>query len=308
MKLFQTEQALELIAKDLTDVTSNYRLVKTFLPTRATSGSAGYDIRACIQEPITIHAGETVRIPTGFHLQTEDPSLVGSLHVRSSTGIKKGLILANSTGIVDADYPDQWYVFLHNLREEVVQVFPGERIAQVIFTKVEHLQELQEHSLDMERVGGIGSTNKKRSFKMTEINKVLKERGNRYGTFEGNATLSQDFKSLFKNHRRLIGKQDLPSVQKEAVDMILHKLSRIANGDATYVDNWVDIAGYAQLVVSTLTGESFKEKADTLSKSDKAALLSLVDTYLKTFRLSNEEATALFIPIEQKLKDAINLT
>ncbi len=160
MKLFQTEQALSLIANGLTDVSDKDTLVTTFLPTRATKGSAGYDIRAAIQKPVTIYAGETIRIPTGFHLQTENPSIVGKVYVRSSIGIKKGLVLVNGTGIIDADYPDQWYVFLHNLREEAVTIVPGQRIAQVVFTPVVHLQELQEHSLQEERTGGIGSTNK----------------------------------------------------------------------------------------------------------------------------------------------------
>lgn len=159
MKLFQTEQALELIANGLTDVSDKDALVTTFLPTRATFGSAGYDIRACIQEPVTIYAGETVRIPTGFHLQTEDPSIVGKCYVRSSIGVKKGLCLVNGTGIVDADYPDEWFVFLHNLREASATIVPGQRIAQVVFTPVVHLEALQEHSLETERVGGIGSTN-----------------------------------------------------------------------------------------------------------------------------------------------------
>jgi dUTP pyrophosphatase len=160
MKLFQTEQAQELIANGLCDPSKPEEVVTTFLPTRATSGSAGYDIRACIFKPVTINAGETVKIPTGFHLQTEDPSIVGSVHVRSSIGIKKGLILANATGIIDADYPDQWFVFLHNLRTTAVTIVPGERIAQVVFTPVVHLAELQEHSFEKERTGGLGSTDK----------------------------------------------------------------------------------------------------------------------------------------------------
>ena len=159
MKLSQTQQALDLIANGLTDVSDRDTLVTTFLPTRATSGSAGYDIRACIQEPVTIYSEEAVRLPTGFHLQTEDHSIVGLVFVRSSVGIKLGLILSNAVGVIDADYPDQWLVTLHNLREQAVTIVPGQRIAQVVFTPVVHLEELQGHSLECKRVGGVGSTN-----------------------------------------------------------------------------------------------------------------------------------------------------
>lgn len=91
---------------------------------------------------------------------------------------------------------------------------------------------------------------------MSDVIAVLEERGNRYGTFEGNATLTQDLTNILRNHRRVIGKQDLPSVQQEALEMILHKISRIINGDPEYADNWVDICGYSQLVVDHLNEQT----------------------------------------------------
>lgn len=169
MKLFQTEQAQELIANGLCDPSKPEEVVTTFLPTRATSGSAGYDIRAAIQESVTICVGEAVRLPTGFHLQTEDPSIVGLVFVRSSLGFKLGLIPSNAVGVIDSDFHDQWQVCLHNLREQTVTIVPGQRIAQVVFTPVVHLPELQGYSLDKKRLGGIGSTDLPLSHSMQQL-------------------------------------------------------------------------------------------------------------------------------------------
>lgn len=93
---------------------------------------------------------------------------------------------------------------------------------------------------------------------MSNIEDTLKERGSNYGTFEGNAQLTQDLKSIYKEHIRAIGKQDLPAIHQEAIDMIFHKLSRIANGDPSFLDSWVDIVGYAQLVVNKLKEDALK--------------------------------------------------
>ena len=88
----------------------------------------------------------------------------------------------------------------------------------------------------------------------TDINDTLDERGKRYGTFYDHAEVTQNLKAIFFSHRK--GK-NLPAMtpdQEEAVDMIMHKLGRIANGDPNYADSWIDIAGYAKLVSDRLEG------------------------------------------------------
>lgn len=84
---------------------------------------------------------------------------------------------------------------------------------------------------------------------MTEINSILDERGNRYGDFASNATTTQ----LIKQAMNLGDTADkLAFYQRESLEMIAHKISRIVNGDANYMDSWVDIVGYAQLVIDKL--------------------------------------------------------
>lgn len=84
-----------------------------------------------------------------------------------------------------------------------------------------------------------------------EITDVLTERGNRYGSFIGHAMVTQDLKLSIENHLRQRNKT-LGYDQKEALDMICHKIGRIVNGDPDYRDSWIDIAGYAQLVADRL--------------------------------------------------------
>lgn len=88
----------------------------------------------------------------------------------------------------------------------------------------------------------------------TDITNTLEERGKRYGTFIGHAEVTQNLKAVFFSHRKAQGLPAMAPDQEEAVDMIMHKLGRIANGDANYADSWVDIAGYAKLVSDRLEG------------------------------------------------------
>lgn len=80
---------------------------------------------------------------------------------------------------------------------------------------------------------------------------ILSERGDRYGPFTGHAAVTQDLKREVRMHLAARNKRLSPT-QQEAIDMILHKIGRIVNGDPDYADSWVDIAGYATLVVNTL--------------------------------------------------------
>lgn len=83
------------------------------------------------------------------------------------------------------------------------------------------------------------------------IDKILDERGARYGKFKDHAQISQDIKTMMYNNGRW---QQLASDQAEALEMIAHKIARILNGDPNYADSWIDIAGYAQLVADRLQG------------------------------------------------------
>ena len=85
------------------------------------------------------------------------------------------------------------------------------------------------------------------------LEKVLQERGSRYGTFQDHANITQTLKAIFKS--KMGARWDaLQDDQKEALEMIAHKLGRVLNGDPNYADSWVDIAGYAQLVADRLNG------------------------------------------------------
>lgn len=89
---------------------------------------------------------------------------------------------------------------------------------------------------------------------MTEINKILEERGARYGKFKDHARISQDLKRAMYRHIDQVSKIDPDPDQMEALEMICHKIARILNGDPDYSDSWRDIAGYATLVADRLEG------------------------------------------------------
>jgi hypothetical protein len=87
----------------------------------------------------------------------------------------------------------------------------------------------------------------------TDIQATLTERGKRYGEFEDHAAITQLFKRFTQRFLEEQNKPPLSNSQQESLDMIFHKIGRILNGDPNYVDSWVDIAGYAQLIVNELT-------------------------------------------------------
>jgi len=90
----------------------------------------------------------------------------------------------------------------------------------------------------------------------SELNAILEQRGNRYGVFKHHAALTQELKRLFYSHMSQFNDESLSPSQREAIDMIMHKLGRIGNGDPNYADSWIDIAGYAQLVADELVGKT----------------------------------------------------
>jgi len=110
------------------------------LPHYATDGSAGLDMRACIDGPLTVEPGETVLIPTGLAIHVADPSLAAVLLPRSGLGHKHGLVLGNLTGLIDSDYQGQVYISCWNRSANSYEVQPAERIAQMVFIAVEQVQ------------------------------------------------------------------------------------------------------------------------------------------------------------------------
>lgn len=110
------------------------------LPHYATDGSAGLDMRACIDEPLTIAPGETELIPTGLAIHVRDPGLAALLLPRSGLGHKHGLVLGNLTGLIDSDYQGQVFISCWNRSSKSYEIRPGERIAQMVFVCVEQVQ------------------------------------------------------------------------------------------------------------------------------------------------------------------------
>ncbi len=128
------------------------------LPHYATDGSAGLDMRAVIDDVVTVEPGETVLIPTGLAIHIGDPGLAAVLLPRSGLGHKHGLVLGNLTGLIDSDYQGQVFVSCWNRGSKRYEIQPGERIAQMLFVPVEQVQfNVVEDFEDSERgVGGFG--------------------------------------------------------------------------------------------------------------------------------------------------------
>jgi dUTP pyrophosphatase len=103
------------------------------LPTKATDGSAGYDLQAAVDETIVLRAGESRLIPTGLAIHIEDKSKVAFILPRSKLGAKEGLVVGNLTGVIDSDYQGQWYVSAWNRNtQKVLIIEPLQAFAQFV--------------------------------------------------------------------------------------------------------------------------------------------------------------------------------
>lgn len=133
------------------------------IPTRGTKGSAGLDLYACIDEPITLNKGDTYVIPTGIAIGLADPSLCAFVHSRSGLAIKHGIGLLNSVGVIDSDYRGEICVGVIKQTEEPYTIQPFERIAQMVIKKVEMPTPVEVAELDEtdRGAGGFGSTGTK---------------------------------------------------------------------------------------------------------------------------------------------------
>ncbi len=130
------------------------------LPAYATDGSAGLDLRACLDAPVTLEPGETHLVPTGFAIHLEDPGLAAVLLPRSGLGHKHGIVLGNLVGLIDSDYQGQVMVSVWNRGGHPFTISPGERIAQMIVVPVVQvrLEVVSEFSESGRGTGGFGSS------------------------------------------------------------------------------------------------------------------------------------------------------
>jgi dUTP pyrophosphatase len=113
------------------------RVGKEFpLPEYATEGSAGLDLRACIDDEISVQPGQTELIPTGIAIHIGDPSLAAVILPRSGLGHKHGIVLGNLVGLIDSDYQGQLFVSTWNRGQQSFQLKPGERLAQLVFVPI----------------------------------------------------------------------------------------------------------------------------------------------------------------------------
>lgn len=128
------------------------------LPEPATAGSAGVDLRACLDEPLTLEPGQTELIPTGIAIHLDDPGLAAVLLPRSGLGHKHGIVLGNLTGLIDSDYQGQIFVSCWNRGLKPFTIEPGERIAQMVILPIVHAEfEVVEEFVESARgVGGFG--------------------------------------------------------------------------------------------------------------------------------------------------------
>ena len=133
------------------------------VPSRATEGSAGADLYACIEEPVTIRPGQLVKIPTGIAIELPSKEFAAFLFARSGLGVKHGICLSNGVGVVDSDYRGEICVGLCNVSDKEYTIEPDERIAQLVIMPVANVI-FEETDILGETVrgeGGFGSSGRK---------------------------------------------------------------------------------------------------------------------------------------------------
>ena len=126
------------------------------LPSFSTSGSAGLDLRACINDEIKIAAGKTELIPSGVAIYIEDPNYAGLILPRSGLGHKNGIVLGNLVGLIDSDYQGELMISLWNRSETAFVLSPGDRVAQLILIPVKQLPLAVVEEFDVSERGGKG--------------------------------------------------------------------------------------------------------------------------------------------------------
>ncbi len=134
--------------------------MRSHLPHYATSGSAGLDLRACIDQPIMLAPGQTELIPTGIAIHLDDPGLAAVILPRSGLGHKHGIVLGNLVGLIDSDYQGQIFVSTWNRGSTLFVLNPMERLAQLVVIPVVQveLNVVDDFDASSRGAGGFGST------------------------------------------------------------------------------------------------------------------------------------------------------
>ena len=132
------------------------------LPHYATPGSAGLDLRACLDEAVTLEPGQTLLVPTGLAIHVADPGLAAIILPRSGLGHKHGIVLGNLVGLIDSDYQGQLMVSCWNRGTSSFVIQPMERIAQMVIVPVVQaaFRRVEEFDASERGEGGFGSTGK----------------------------------------------------------------------------------------------------------------------------------------------------
>ena len=136
--------------------------MKDFLPAYATGGSAGLDLRACTEAPLTIEPGQTVLVPTGLAIHIADPGYAAMILPRSGLGHKNGIVLGNLVGLIDSDYQGQLMVSTWNRGQSAFTLQPMDRLAQLVVVPVVQVgfNVVEEFASSDRGSGGFGSTGK----------------------------------------------------------------------------------------------------------------------------------------------------
>lgn len=132
------------------------------MPSYATTGSAGLDLRACLDAAIQIAPGETVLVKTGLAIYIEDPNVAGLILPRSGLGHKHGIVLGNLVGLIDSDYQGELMVSVWNRSQTAFTLEPGERLAQYVLVPViqASFEQVDEFAATERGAGGFGHTGK----------------------------------------------------------------------------------------------------------------------------------------------------
>ncbi len=130
------------------------------LPDYATAGSAGLDLRACVDEPMVLAPGEVTLVPSGLAIYLEDPALAAVLLPRSGLGHKQGLVLGNLVGLIDSDYQGEVKISCWNRGQAPITIEPGQRICQMVIVPVVQmaLEVVEDFQPTQRGAGGIGHT------------------------------------------------------------------------------------------------------------------------------------------------------
>ena len=137
-------------------------LIKEHIPTYASEGSAGLDLRACINDPVVINPGETELIPTGISIFIKDPGYAGLILPRSGLGHKHGIVLGNLVGLIDSDYQGELFISTWNRGTSSFTINSLDRIAQLVIVPVSQatFNMVSDYAKSDRGDGGFGSTGK----------------------------------------------------------------------------------------------------------------------------------------------------